>query len=582
MKNGYQFVTFQIGNEYFGIDIDGVQEIVRVPQITKIPRSPSYVRGITNLRGDVFPVIDSHMRFNLESATITKSSRLIVVHYSGQRTGLIVDRITEVVRLSKHEIEPPPELTKGINDEYLKGVVNFSSEDDGKEYLLMILNLASFCKISIVEEKQVDFIKASSFAEPEKIDEEQLVSFFLSGEEYAIQILGVKEIIRLSDIVRIPNSPDYVKGLIYHREKFLPVIDLRNKFDLKLEASTDSSRIMIIDLRSISIGLIVDRVRGIIRIQKSVIQPPPTMITETESRELFGIAKLNKGQRLIMLIDLERIISYEDLKKIEESSEENKDILQKVKKDSAEIKKINLADEDNYIVFRLDKEEFGIHIMQVLEINRIQTITKLPNAPAFVSGVLNLRSEVIPVVNLRKRFRMDSPVEDEDYFYNARVIVLDISGKKSGLLVDSVSEVIRIDKRAVEPIPEVIKSNVSTEYMSSIVRIQNKNRMLILMNLEKILTEEEKKEFLEFSEKNKPLLKTEISGEEIIEKQDVATLKKMDDVVKESEITEHPKKSNDINEKKSDSEKTASEKIIDSNGNGKKRLKNRKTLKRAR
>jgi purine-binding chemotaxis protein CheW len=501
MKNGYQLVTFLVGEENFGINIENVQEIVKVPEITRIPRSPSYVKGITNLRGEIFPVIDTHVRFNFQPKVISKGSRLIVVNFAGRITGLIVDRINEVVRLGKDQIEPPPHLIKGITEEYLKGVVNLVSPDEENEYLLMVLNLDSFCKINIVEEERYSFLKETSEQTSEKVEEIELVSFTLSDEEYAINISGVKEIIRPADMVKIPNSPDYVKGLISHRERLLPVIDLKIKFKSKTTEPNDSSRIIIIDIQNILIGLFVDSVKGIIKIPKFIIEPPPNMIAETESDELFGIAKLNAGRRLVMLIDLEKIFSYDDLKKLEESSAENKNNVSVNGERSAALAQNNLDDEENLIVFRLNKEEFCIYISQVMEINRIQTITKLPNAPDFVHGVLNLRGKIIPVISLRKRFNMENVQESEEYLYNARIIVVNTSGKESGLMVDGVSEVVRIDKRSVEPIPEVVKSSISTEYMAGIVRIQAKNRILILMDLEKILTEAEAKELIDFSER---------------------------------------------------------------------------------
>jgi purine-binding chemotaxis protein CheW len=131
-----QLVSFNIGSEEFGVDILKVQEINRMVEITKVPQAPRYVEGVINLRGKVIPIIDLRKRFNMEIKEHDKSTRIVVVDISGNIMGMIVDAVSEVLRLPADTIEPPPELVTGINSEYIKGVAKL------EDRLLIFLDLS--------------------------------------------------------------------------------------------------------------------------------------------------------------------------------------------------------------------------------------------------------------------------------------------------------------------------------------------------------------------------------------------------------------------------------------------------------
>ncbi len=117
-----QLVSFNIGSEEFGVDILKVQEINRMVEITKVPETPNFVEGIINLRGKVIPIIDLRKRFNLDLKEYDKNTRIVVVDIDGQIMGVIVDAVSEVLRLPASTIEPPPDVVAGIDSEYIKGV----------------------------------------------------------------------------------------------------------------------------------------------------------------------------------------------------------------------------------------------------------------------------------------------------------------------------------------------------------------------------------------------------------------------------------------------------------------------------
>ncbi|MBU0984478.1 MAG: chemotaxis protein CheW [candidate division Zixibacteria bacterium] len=131
-----QLVSFNIGSEEFGVDILKVQEINRMVDITKVPQAPHYVEGVINLRGKVIPIVDLRKRFNLELKEHDKNTRIVVVDILGNIMGMIVDAVSEVLRLPASTIEPPPEIVTGINSDYIKGVAKL------EDRLLIFLDLS--------------------------------------------------------------------------------------------------------------------------------------------------------------------------------------------------------------------------------------------------------------------------------------------------------------------------------------------------------------------------------------------------------------------------------------------------------
>lgn len=117
-----QLVVFKLHNEEFGVEITDVREIVKVGHITRLPHVADYIEGVTNLRGEVIPVISLRKRFGLEAQDNTQDTRIIMLEVNGSMVGFIVDSVTETLRLAESAIEPPPSNIAGLKAHYLAGV----------------------------------------------------------------------------------------------------------------------------------------------------------------------------------------------------------------------------------------------------------------------------------------------------------------------------------------------------------------------------------------------------------------------------------------------------------------------------
>jgi len=123
----FQLVTFQLGEELYGVDIMDVKEIVRIQDVRTIPNAPYYVEGIFNLRSEIIPIINLHKRFHLKKAVLEEGDEylggFIILNIEGNKLGIIIDRIARVVMVQQNEIQPPPQMISGIGAEYINGVV---------------------------------------------------------------------------------------------------------------------------------------------------------------------------------------------------------------------------------------------------------------------------------------------------------------------------------------------------------------------------------------------------------------------------------------------------------------------------
>ena len=622
-SNGGQLVVFALGEEEFGVDIHAVREIVRLPDITPVPRSPEYASGICNLRGSVLPVIDTRCRFDMDVVTPNEETRMLVVESRGTATGIIVDGMKEVLRLHGTPIEETPGVCRGVDEEFLSGVVTL----EGGKRLIMALNLEHILDIKI--DNDGDNVKpGSSFLEEPEQDvdlneEEQLVSFQVGPEEYALDINAVREILRVSEITDVPNVPDYVKGLFTIRNKLMPVVDLRTLLGMKaiadqhiikidmmksshkrwirelraaIEGKTsftgetnaqdcdlgkwldnfntasqdiqntikevrephghlhdsagsliklartskedalsdyeskltpllasifdhldnlkdsiikniqEDQRILVVDDGDFTVGYLVDHVNEVIRVPKSIINETPS-IAATQKNEIKGVAKLDDGKRLILIMDQGSILSGTDTIALSDISKEKTVSADKIQKeendmseDDAEQKTLaeQSMEEEQLVTFILDKVEYGLRIMDVQEINRLETITDVPKAPSFIDGVTNLRGNIVPVLNIRSLFGM-KPRENDD---KSRIIIVDINGSKTGILVDQVNEVMRLSKNDIDKTPAIV-SGEGNQFVDGICKLKGGERMVTLLNISRLLSGDELNQFATMGDKKK-------------------------------------------------------------------------------
>ena len=144
------------------------------------------------------------------------------------------------------------------------------------------------------------------------------------------------------------------------------------------------------------------------------------------------------------------------------------------------------------VSFSLDEEEYGIDVLKVREIIRIPVITRVPNTPHYIDGVINLRGKIIPVISMRKKLGFAETENDKQ----TRIIVMDVGDEPMGFTVDAVSEIIRVSASEIQPSPNVAASDVGQDYIAGVVN--QRERLLVLLDLERMFSAEEKTIFGSF------------------------------------------------------------------------------------
>lgn len=472
-----QLVTFTLDGVEFGLDIDRVQEITHRTDVTPVPGSPSFILGVINLRGLIIPVMDSRVRFHLAPQETTPKTRIIVLRLASGPTGLQVDSVAEVVRLEDHSVRETPPLVAGIRAEYLAGMVTVGNRLITLIHLEKLLDSAELSRRAELEDLGLGGTIGAGQADGEEDLEEDgrpFVTFRLGSESFGIALHEVEEIVELPPVTKVPDAPDYVLGVICLRDQVMPLVDLSEILSIQ-QGDSERKRDMVVLLSfgTARIGVVVDEIQEILRVQDGQTLPPPQTLSEAEREHLEGILLL--PGRMVSLINVLKIITGDDQEKI-----------------AAMGQGLGLADTRaqetipslELVVFRLGPESYGLRLHEVREIIMVGQITPVPRAPQFVDGVLNLRGEVMPVVDLRTRFGL-ARVEPTSI---SRILITSIGGVFTGLVVDAVDEVRPVELNRFGP-PPAVTAVGANRYIEKVARLDTS--MIFLLELQQLLTDTE-------------------------------------------------------------------------------------------
>jgi len=193
---------------------------------------------------------------------------------------------------------------------------------------------------------------------------------------------------------------------------------------------------------------------------------------------LKGVAKLNDGKRMILMLEPSKLVSAEEISGIS-------GIDGTYERDEGAVGITRQAlDEEQLVAFKIDSEEYGVKIANVQEINRMTDVTKIPRAPYYIDGIVNLRGNVIPVLNLRKFFKLPEKQTTDA----TRIIIVDFEGKRTGIVVDSVSEVLRFEKTLIEEPPDVLSNGIDSDYVEGVGKLEGGKRMILILDIGKVLS----------------------------------------------------------------------------------------------
>jgi purine-binding chemotaxis protein CheW len=423
-----QLVTFKLGLEEFAFPMDRVREILRVARPSAVPGTPEHVLGVLTVRGNILPVIDLRVMLglsSLESEVVAGATDL------SARFKAWLTAAGETSRAGTGKIE-----ASGA-ESVRKWMADCNTSSQALMDVLSKLRTANDRLLRGVSQAQT---LVSTGPGKTRTHFEQEVD---PAAQQVIKLLG-----------EFQNS---VK-----------------------ENIREDQRLIVVQTGGSLLALLVDKVREVLNMPKHQIDPPPQNLSETRNVELSGIAKLESGKRLIMLLDANHLIKDEELQKL--GSVTNETSANEAQKHQVGAENASL-EEQQFVTFLLGDGEYGVPIAKIQEIDRSSKMTRVPRTADYVDGITNLRGEVVPVINARKRFNLPHKEADE----RTRVIIMELEGVKTGLLVDSVREVLNLASKDIAPPPTSLSTTIDRQYISGIGKVDGDKRMIVLLDVEKIL-----------------------------------------------------------------------------------------------
>jgi purine-binding chemotaxis protein CheW len=241
-----------------------------------------------------------------------------------------------------------------------------------------------------------------------------------------------------------------------------------------------SAKVIVVSMGDASIGVVVDATREILRVDPAQIDTAPTLLSRGEGEaDVTSICRLDQGRRLVAVLSPDRLFRSDLVGRIlaeQIGAVDGKDVQPGT---------AAMADEQ-FIVFRLGGQDYALPIAAVGEIVRPpEHITRVPKAPAFIDGVINLRGSVLPIVDLRRRFDVVAAGNRA----SQRILVLGIAGARAGFLVDSVAEVLKVPSGSIQPAPEMSPDQM--RLISRVINLEDTGRMILLVDSAQLLDQVE-------------------------------------------------------------------------------------------
>ena len=494
-----QFVTFIVGTEVFAVDMAPVQEIIRVPDVVKVPLAPRTLDGLANLRGKVLPIVSLRRIFSFEERPYDDATRAVVID-QGQPLGFVVDRVVSVVGVDPRQIEDANAISATVNTDLVSGLL----KDVGGYPMIMVLDFAKLIAAEFAGALEGNRSQANTALESERqtrsdenkaSDELHLVSFEVDHQEYAIVIDDVQEIVQVPElIVQVPHSESHVLGVMTLRNRLLPLVSLRRMFGLPNRNADENSRIVVVSLGGASVGVVMDSVNEVLRVARSDVDAMPSMLAKDGNMsEIAQICRLDSGKRLVSILSVGNMFRHSAIKAALTTVETMND-----KQGQSAITTQDDGtrdDEEQVVVFLLGKEEFGVPIESVQEIVRVaEQLTHVPKAPPAVEGVINLRGAVLPVMDLRRRLGLEQVARSD----RQRIMVFLIDGARTGFIVDSVVEVLKIHKSTIEAAPRL--SGEQAGLLARMANLEKQKRMVQLIEPKHLIEKQDRADLAEMAQ----------------------------------------------------------------------------------
>ena len=268
-------IVFQIGRQNFAFSLDNVKEIIKVPSITPVPLTKSYVAGLINLRGEVIPVLNLREKYKIESYIKSEDARIIIIEKNGFKLGVLVDRVLNISSIDQSQLNE----CKITTLEEVKAVIKQKEEDKLITFIDSDRIVEESLALSVFQRINIESTNSKIDENEQKVSkQERYILAQIDDQNYALNIANIQEIIRFSDYSAVPSESDDILGIINLRNEIIPIINIQKLLKANNKEIDDETKIVIANSSGIKFGFVVDRILSVIAASEEEIKLLPTVV----------------------------------------------------------------------------------------------------------------------------------------------------------------------------------------------------------------------------------------------------------------------------------------------------------------
>ena len=482
-----RFLTFRLARRLYALPAELVREVIHVPSVARVPQGPPALRGIANLRGTVLPLVGLHELLQSQAAAgDSGATKAIVLTERERPLALAVDAVESLASVAAGRIEVRESEVAAAAGERLDGAFELG---EGGE-VAKILDIDGLLSAAFSDRRGPyrPLARGVNGQAPQKPLEPaaaptMLVTFEVAGQEFGLELASVQEILPVPATVGVvPRAEALVLGVTALRNRLLPLLSLRGLLGFPPAAApTGIEKVIVMRVRGVQVGLVADRATAVLAAERSAIDPVPSVLAARTGGEarLKAIYRGDHGRRLISILMPEQLFREDVMRRLGEEAG-------KEQAGGARVEPATRRDLQ-FVAFSLAESEFALPIEYVDEVRDVPSqITRLPKTPKFLEGVVNLRGDVLPVVDQRRRFDMParSPTQ------HRRLVVVRTERHRAGLIVDDVHDVLRVRPDVVEPPPDL--SNDLGRLVRGVLNLEATQRIVLVLDPAELLTRAER------------------------------------------------------------------------------------------
>lgn len=445
------FGSFMLDGDEFALPALCIREVVNFPErMTSVPLSPSYLEGMFTLRGSVIPVVNLGRLFDPAAPAAEASNKIAIIDYQEVQVGLLVHATGEILR-----VRPEQRSRLRYAEGSTQGVVGGTILLEEGRRLVQVLDIDRLVRIENVP--QVQSMRASGAETRRQLrvvgERRHAISFRAAGARFAMEMKAIQEIVRVPELAESILASPLCRGRMQFRGMQVPVVDFAALAGGQSAPAHAEQRILVARIGEATLGFLVDEVESILHFTSDEVLAIPLLSKERSA--MFAGCVARAGEQDVILLDHEGIFSRSEIGEMDLGHRR----LYPAQAGAAAAGQ--RAGRKVYLSFRVG-ELFALELKQVREIiDHAGDISHPPGMPDYLCGVLNLRQQLISLVDVRRLYGMQAGQG------TGKVLVIEREEGRYGLVVDAVADIVTVDDGKRFAAPSLMKTSVTAQGLSA-------------------------------------------------------------------------------------------------------------------